>query len=345
MMDALLWAVAPFCIAVVLTAAARRYAISQQLLDIPNARSAHVLPTPRGGGIGFAATFLCGLGIAGASGWIPFSLQVSLFGAGVLVLLVGFADDRFQLRARWRLAAHFLAACWALAWIERLPEITLSGIALNAGWLGQILAVLYLVWLLNLYNFMDGIDGIAGVETITVCAGAALLSAHVVAGGWTLPLLLAAATAGFLVWNFPRARIFMGDAGSGFLGITLGSMSIYYGSLDARLFWAWVILLGAFVADATLTLFVRVFRGAKFYEAHRSHAYQHAARKCGSHAVVTVGFGLVNLGWLLPIAWAVVAGWLEGIAGVLIAYAPLVIAAFYLGAGTPAYTDTAEGSH
>ena len=148
-----------------------------------------------------------------------------------------------------------------------------------------------------------------------------------------LAFLATAATLGFLFWNFPSAKIFMGDAGSGFLGILLGTLSLMAGLEAPALFWSWVILLGVFVVDATVTLFRRLARQQRLHEAHRSHAYQVAARRFGAHRPVSIAVGLINLFWLLPIAWMVAAGTISGVVGVLIAYAPLVGLAFYLKAG------------
>ena len=130
--------------------------------------------------------------------------------------------------ARWRLLAHFIGAAWGLYWLGGAPPVAIFGYTITPGWISQILGLFYLVWLLNLYNFMDGIDGIAGIEAISVCLGAVLLylTGSEAAGLYALPVLLAMAAAGFLLWNFPPARIFMGDAGSGFLGIVLGLFSM-----------------------------------------------------------------------------------------------------------------------
>lgn len=208
------------------------------------------------------------------------------------------------------------------------------GARLDLGWFGAIVAAFYLVWLLNLYNFMDGIDGIASVEAICACLGACLLYWL---GGFEqllmLPLLLAMAVAGFLYWNFPPARIFMGDAGSGFLGIALGVLSLQAAWVSSQLFWCWLILLGVFIVDATYTLIRRLSRGDKIYEAHRSHAYQFASRLYGKHLPVTVAVGALNLFWLLPVALGVMLLGLDGVLGVIIAYVPLVILAVRYRAG------------
>ncbi len=150
-----------------------------------------------------------------------------MLGAGSGVALLGFLDDHGHIAARWRLLGHFSAAIWILLWTGGFPPLDVVGHAVDLGWLGHVLAVFYLVWVLNLYNFMDGIDGIASVEAIGVCVGGALiywLTGHVAMVG--IPLLLACAVAGFLIWNFPPARIFMGDAGSGFLGMVIGALAI-----------------------------------------------------------------------------------------------------------------------
>lgn len=141
--------------------------------------------------------------------------------------------------------------------------------------------------------------------------------------------------AGFLAWNFPPARIFMGDAGSGFLGLMLGALSFQAAWVAPSLLWSWVILLGVFVVDATLTLLRRLARGERVYQAHRSHAYQHAARRLGRHRPVTLAVGAINLLWLLPIAlWVGIGGGCGGL-GVMVAYTPLVILGWRWGAGLP----------
>ena len=317
-----------------MTAMLRRYALSRSLLDIPNERSSHTLATPRGGGLSFVITFLVALSVLGGWGYVTPSVLDSLLGAGGLVALVGFMDDHGHIAARWRLLGHFIAAGWGLFWIGGLPPITIFGVPLSAAWLCIIIGLLYLVWLLNLYNFMDGIDGIASIEAICVCLGGSLLywlTGH--AQEAVLPMLLAATVAGFLVWNFPPARIFMGDAGSGFLGIVLGLLALMAGWINPLLFWGWLILLGVFVVDATFTLARRLLRGDKVYQAHRSHAYQYASRRYAGHRPVSLAVAAINLGWLLPVASAVVLLKLDGALGTMVAYAPLVVLALIYQAG------------
>jgi len=325
-------------LAFVLTALLRRYALARSLMDVPNERSSHSIPTPRGGGVAIVLVYMSGLFIARESG-----LEVAdytfwaLIGAGGGTALLGFLDDHGHIPARWRLLGHFAAAIWVLCWLDGLPPLTLFGGVWEFGWFGHLLAAFYLVWMLNLYNFMDGIDGIASCEAICVCLSAALLCIASGAEGESvvLPLLLAAAVFGFLLWNFPPAKIFMGDAGSGFLGLVLGALSLQAGWVNPELLWGWLILLGAFIVDATYTLVRRLLRGERVYEAHRSHAYQFASRHYGRHLPVTLAVVVINLLWLLPIAMLVVGGLLDGVLGLLLAYSPLGVLAWYFRAGMP----------
>lgn len=317
-----------------LTWALRRYALSRSLMDIPNARSSHSVPTPRGGGVAIVLAFTLALGMLLFAGLMSSSAFLAIAGGGALIAVIGFMDDHGHIAARWRLLGHFVASLWLLFWLGGLPAVQIWGGTFDLGWFGHLLAAFYLVWLLNLYNFMDGIDGIASVEAICVCLGACLLYW---AGNTTqligAPLLLAVSVAGFLFWNFPPARIFMGDAGSGFLGIVLGGLSLQAAWVSADLLWGWLILLGVFVVDATFTLFRRLLRGDKVYEAHRSHAYQFASRRFGNHLPVTVAVGAINLLWLLPIALAITQFGLNSSLGLILAYAPLVVLAIKFHAG------------
>lgn len=316
-----------------LTWVLRRYALSRSLMDIPNGRSSHSVPTPRGGGVAIVLTYLVTLVLVAFAGWVSWSAALPLSGAGALIAVVGFLDDHGHIAARWRLLAHFGAALWALLWMGGLPTISLVGVEVDLGWLGHVLAALYLVWMLNLYNFMDGIDGIASIEAVCACAGACLV--YWLTGHENLmiaPMLLAVAVLGFLYWNFPPARIFMGDAGSGFLGVVIGILSLQAAWAAPEMLWVWLILLGVFIVDATFTLGRRLLRGDKVYEAHRSHAYQYASRLAGRHLPVTLTVMAINLLWLLPIALFVGLGF-DGVLGLMVAYIPLVLLAIKFHAG------------
>jgi Fuc2NAc and GlcNAc transferase len=329
-----LWLLGVLLVSWGLTGGVRRYALARSLLDVPNARSSHTVPTPRGGGLAIVLAFLAVLPILAVEDVLPWPAMWALLGGGAWVAALGFLDDHGHVAARWRLLGHFIAAAWVLAWLGGLPPLRVADVPLELGWLGHGLALVGLVWLLNLYNFMDGIDGIAAVEAICVCLGGALLYGLLghQALAWT-PLALGLAALGFLYWNFPPARIFMGDAGSGFLGLILGALALQAAWVASELLWAWLILLGVFVVDATWTLLHRLLRRERVYEAHRSHAYQFASRRYRRHLPVTLAVALLNLLWLLPLAVGVALGYLDGAVGLLLAYSPLAWLAWRFEAG------------
>ncbi|MEN1606768.1 glycosyltransferase family 4 protein, partial [Pseudomonas aeruginosa] len=258
------------------------YAISKKVMDIPNARSSHTVTTTRGGGLAIVLTFLLVVFFLPLFSILEWRQALLFLLGGGGVALLGFLDDHGHVAARWRLLGHFMAALVSLFLLTGVPPFKLLGYQWDLGWVGVVLFAFYLVWLLNLYNFMDGIDGLASLEAIFVCVGGALVYWMNDKAAFSLPpLLLAFAVLGFLFWNFPPAKIFMGDAGSGFLGLTLGVLSIQAMWVEPEFFWAWLILLGVFIVDATYTLARRLLRGDKVYEAHRSHAYQYASRHFG----------------------------------------------------------------
>lgn len=306
------------------------------IIDIPNERSSHATPTPRGGGIAIVIVVLSTfIGL-----WLTNTMTprdaLSIGTGSLIVAVVGHLDDRGRLTsARWRLLGHFVAGIIIVIGLHGLPTLPVFGISIDLGVIGAILGVLYLVWLLNLFNFMDGIDGITGVETLTTVSCGAYLMWDIAPTSqlWFAPLALAGATLGFLIFNWPPAKIFIGDVGSGFIGIMIGALSIQAAHTTSRLGWSWVILMGMFIVDATVTLIRRALRRQRLYIAHRSHAYQQVAIRIGRHAPVSLGVGVINLVWLFPIALLVAHGTIDGFGGVLIAFTPLVIVVVTLGAG------------
>lgn len=323
-----------FLVSWILTLTLRRYASAKKLMDVPNERSSHSIPTPRGGGVAIVFAFLVALPGLSLFGLLSPELMYGLLGGGGLVAAIGFADDHNHIAARWRLLGHFAAAAWALFWLGGLAPIPLLGMTVDLGIVGSVLALIYLVWMLNLYNFMDGIDGLASAEAICACLGSCLiygLTGHI--GLMWVALTLGVSVAGFLCWNFPPARIFMGDAGSGFLGLILGMLALDAAWESGDFLWSWLILLGVFIVDSTWTLGRRLLSGEKVYEAHRSHAYQYASRRYGSHKVVVFAVVAINIFWLTPLAVAVGRGAIPGAVGLVVAYLPLILIVYMFRAG------------
>jgi len=323
---------ASFAVSVVLVGAIRRAALRAGMLDVPNQRSSHTNPTPRGGGLAIVIVTLLAIAAPMAFGRLDIRSSLAWLAGGTLVAVTGFLDDLRGMSARSRLACHFLAALVLLAAAGGVPPLPWPGGSVTLGLLGWLVGALAIVWSINLFNFMDGIDGLAAAQAVFVAGSAAALQAST--GSTPLQLIaLAGAAAGFLAWNFPPARIFMGDAGSGFIGFALAAAALLPLQHGAVTVWTWLILNALFISDATVTLITRLLRGQRVYEAHRSHLYQRLARRWQSHRNVTMAAITVNLLWCLP--WAVASvRWPT--AGALLAAAalvPLAIVAVSGGAG------------
>lgn len=313
------------------------YSHSHHIIDQPNHRSLHTLPIPRGGGIAFVLSILISLPIIY---WIVPDLPngtFGLFSIVAVITLIGFLDDCYNLSSARRLIIYAVCSAAAIYFLGLTSDFSIYYVKLF--WIKPLIACLYLLWMVNLYNFMDGINGLAACEAICVCCGASCL--YIMIGHYEmiyLPLIISAAVIGFLVWNFPLARIFMGDAGSCALGMLLGGLSIQAAAIMPDLFWSWFILMGVFIVDSTYTLFVRVAQGINISQAHCSHAYQHAALRFG-HSRVTLAVVLLNITWLLPIAIGVTMKYSKPLLSIIVAYIPLILIAVGLRAGTSIHRD------
>lgn len=299
------------------TGAARRYAMRRDLLDHPGERRSHVVATPRGGGIGIVVAMLGAMVLLAL--WEPArATAMGLAAAGLLLVAgIGWLDDHRPLPAWPRLAVHAVAAALLAAVAYR------SG----GGGLGMALAFVLAMVLVNIWNFMDGIDGIAALQALVVACGYAVLAPDA-ASRW-IALALAAACLGFLPMNLPRARIFLGDVGSGALGYTLALAMVSLASQGAGRTAEWALLLlppAAFLVDAALTLLSRIVRGERWWTPHVGHAYQRWARAVGSHLPVTLAYAA----W--AVAGSVLAWWLRDRSATFIMCAGV---AWYLGGGIP----------
>lgn len=295
--------VASFATSVLILAVLLRTGAAWKLAtDIPNARSLHTRPTPRVGGWAVTPVSVIAISVVSRSLW-------PLAALALLLAVVSQIDDRRGLPARYRFACHLFAA---LALVSVSPPLYL--------WWLAIPVVVVLVWVSNLYNFMDGANGLAGGMSVVGFAGYALMA------GATHPELSLAATAiaaaalGFLIFNFPNAKVFLGDAGSIPLGFLAGGVGYWGWCNGAWPFWFPVFVFAPFIFDATVTLLKRLLRQEKFWEAHRQHYYQRMIGMAGAHAPVVLkwyavmmcGIALALASTKLPALWplAVLAGWL-----------------------------------
>lgn len=285
-------ALAVFPLAALLAWAALRFAMRRNMLDVPVDRSLHVTPTPRGGGIAIALCVVTGAAWLTLLGQLPAHVGWALVPGGIVVALLGWLDDRRGLQAGVRGAGYLLAAAWG-AWFL-LPHGVFAALPL---------AALGIAWLTNLYNFMDGADGIAAGQGISAGAfGAVLFAAGGEWGAAAVCVIVAASCAGFLLFNFPPARLFMGDTGSCLLGYTFGVLALHGEMTGAVPLATWLLLLLWFIVDATLTLARRVARGEKWYSPHRTHAYQLLVQSGLGHRGLLLRFILVNALLLGPLA-------------------------------------------
>jgi Fuc2NAc and GlcNAc transferase len=321
-------------VSALLTGCLRRYALRIGLIDRPNARSSHSTPTPRGGGLAIVATSLAAMTLLFVLHQMPARLFAALGGGGLAVAIAGFVDDRRTLPATVRFAVHMSAAAWCLGWLGGLPSLLLAERLVNLGWTGYVLGTLAIVWVLNLFNFMDGIDGIAASEAIFVTGAGAALGVSQTSATLAAAIVCASCI-GFLLWNWPPAKIFMGDVGSGYLGFSIAVLALAASRDSPVSIWVWLILGGTFFVDATVTLIRRAMRGERVHEAHRSHAYQWLARRYGSHLAVTLSVLAVNVLWLLPAAWLATCKPALAVWIVVVAYLPLIVLAVVAGAGRP----------
>ncbi|MGR8919557.1 MAG: MraY family glycosyltransferase [Gammaproteobacteria bacterium] len=266
-----------------------------RVLDVPNERSLHRTPVPRGGGLAVAGVTLVAVVVLGVVGELPPRVAAGLLVTAGGAAALGWADDRRDRSAALRLGCQLLlsaAAVFVLGGhaVEALPLPALPAAAV---------LVLAMVWHINLFNFMDGADGFAGTQALTAALGlAALALLHGAAGLALLAAALGGAVAGFLAWNWAPARMFLGDSGSYFLGLLLAALVVLaYGA--GVPFAALGILLCPFVTDASLTLAWRILRGEAFWRAHRSHAYQLAILA----GVPPARAALLLAGFMLLVCW------------------------------------------
>lgn len=293
-------AVVTFLVASVMTPVLATWAHRRKLLDIPNHRSSHVVATPRLGGVAIVSGVLAGFGLLALVGpTVDRNAAIVLTGA-VAIAALGLADDFFQLSALPRLAVQLVIATIVVTAVDASPLRWLS----SAGWPASCLMILWIVMLTNGYNFMDGIDGIAGAQAfmggigwtaVALLAGTAEIAA--------LGLLLAGASVGFLLHNWHPAKVFMGDAGSGFFGFLFAALPLLAHEGDRSMLLCAALLMWPFVFDTGFTLIRRASRAENILSAHRSHLYQRLVLTGRSHSQVTLVYaGLALLGVMAAVS-------------------------------------------
>jgi len=275
------------------------------ILDHPNDRSLHDRPVPRGGGLAILiAIIACGTTVA----LFHPDHELAVIAVGVfIVAVVSFLDDRCSIPPHYRLVAHVCAAALILYGGLSLQKLEIAGTSWHWSYVtGAGFSVLFIVWMINLYNFMDGMDGFAGgmaVSGFGTLAAMGWMAGHEMF--FVISLIIAAASAGFLVFNFPPARIFMGDAGSSTLGFLAAVLSLWGARDGVFQFWLAVLVFSPFIMDATVTLIRRLVRHEKVWEAHKTHCYQILVQAGWGHRkTVLLEYGIM-LGCGITALWGV----------------------------------------
>ena len=258
----------------------KEYAIKKSLVAEVNERSSHSVPTPHGGGIALAVTWFVGLVYMYVFGEIDTRLFYALL-FGVIISVVSFFDDLYELSARLRLLVQTGVAAGGVFALGGLESVNFGFFAIENQIFTNVFAFFMIVWFINLYNFLDGINGYAGSEAVFLSVAGFLLF------GAEHFLVLAVAVLGFLYWNYNKAKIFMGDVGSTLLGYNVAIFTLYYANVEASNLWMWIVLFGVFWFDATVTLVRRKLNGEKLSQAHKKHAYQRLTQAGWSHYKVT----------------------------------------------------------
>jgi len=277
-----------FLTSFLLTYFIKEIAIKKSLIAEVNERSSHTVPTPHGGGIAIAITWFTGLTYLFFTKGIDVHLYYALM-VGVVISVVSYFDDLFELSPKLRLLMQASVALLGLYFLGGFEQINLFFFTIDNHVLTNVFAFFMIIWFINLYNFLDGIDGYAGSEALFLALAGFFFfgDAHF--------LVLFASVAGFLLWNWHKAKIFMGDVGSTLLGYNVAIFTIYYANKEASNFWIWITLFGLFWFDATLTLFRRYKNKERLSQAHKKHAYQRLTQSGVSHDKVVMDGTLVNI--------------------------------------------------
>ncbi|MGB5920507.1 MraY family glycosyltransferase [Arcobacter sp.] len=277
-----------FSLSFILTYLIKEYAIKKSLIAHVNDRSSHTTPTPHGGGIAIAITWFIGLIYLYFTKQIDQTLFYALL-VGIIISVVSFFDDLFELSAKLRLIVQSIVSLLGLYVLGGLGSLDFGLFSIDNQIFTNVFTFFMIIWFINLYNFLDGIDGYAGSEALFLAlAGFALF-------GGNHFLILAVAVFGFLIWNWHKAKIFMGDVGSTLLGYNIAIFTIYYANKESTNFWVWIILFGVFWFDATLTLYRRKKNGEKLSQAHKKHAYQRLTQSGWSHSKVVISSIFINI--------------------------------------------------
>ena len=319
-----------FLLSVIATHYYRRLAINKDIIASPNKRSLHDIPVPLGGGIVFSTIFTLNVFLLGVYHVISYEVLMVIGLGGMVASYFGFIDDIYDIRASVKLFMQAILAWWVLFWYNGGVLTTIEWIPFYFSW---FITWFLLIWMMNLFNFMDGVDGMAvsGTVFVAIALVFVLLITGDVSSIVLLLSLLIFSCSGFLLYNWPPARIFMGDSGSVFLGYLFGALIVKTTMSGDISIWTWIVVFGYFFADTNLTIILRILLVKHWYNAHKSHCYQNLARILKSHAKITGAIQIYHYFYLFPLAvWSVLKpGW--GPIAAIMAIVPAAILTFRFG--------------
>jgi Fuc2NAc and GlcNAc transferase len=284
-----------FAFSFVLTFLVRKWAIHKSIIDHPNERSSHSVPTPRGGGIAIAVSWFLGLSYFFYTNQIESQLYYALM-AGIPLTIIGFMDDLISLKPGIRFLIQFICAGLGLYFLSGLQQVDFGFATYSIAWIFTPLALIAIVWLINLFNFLDGIDGYISTEVIFIGITMLILFND------SIGLLIAIAVLGFLFWNWQKAKIFMGDVSSTLLGYNVAVFAIYYQNQNKASIVVWLILTSVFWFDATITLLRRIKNKENLGLAHRKHAFQRIVQAGFSHqktVLWSLGLNIIGIAFVV----------------------------------------------
>ncbi len=308
----------------------KKIAVYYDILANPNYRTLHESPTPRGGGLIFSLLFVFSVLILYSVNELSNQIFYIFGIGGFIATSFGFIDDIKNMRAKTKLIIQLFLSIWTIYWLDSSELLPLD-------WMPVFMIIpfilFFMVWIMNAYNFMDGIDGMAASGAIFISSTLAIVlfltngSVEII----DIFILIAITVSGFILFNWPPATIFMGDAGSIFLGYIFGSLLLFTVFNNDISVWSWLTVFGYFFADTTVTQIMRVILVKKWYLPHRSHAYQNLARIKNSHLKVTGGVTVYNLVWVFPLTlWSSLQPEM-GFTAATLSIAPALVVAYKYG--------------
>ena len=271
-----------FFISYIATYLVRTIAIKMNVYDIPTERSSHTIPTPRGGGIALIISWYIGITY---EHFFWNSMPSNLFYAflsGLILVVIGLIDDIWRVNPKIKIIFQVLTSLLAIFFLGGLQKVDLGLFIIENKYILSVFAIIGIVWAINLFNFLDGIDGYLGSEVVFISLSISLLCLN------SIVISLGAITLGFLIWNWQKAKIFIGDVGSTLLGFNIAVFAIYFQNMDKTSILVWIILSSVFWFDATLTLYRRFKNKEKLSIAHKKHAYQRIVQAGFSHQKTTL---------------------------------------------------------